>query len=305
MHKGSYIKGMNKLSVKARAQMLNMLCEGSSMRSVSRLADVSINTVAKLLIDAGKFCAAFHDDKVIGVQASRIQCDEIWSFTYAKAKNLAAAKAAPDNAGDTWTWTGIDADTKLIVSWLVGGRDGEYAMAFMDDLRSRLANRVQLTTDGHKAYLQAVEGAFGDDVDYAILHKVYGNTPESAKGKYSPAECIGTQKHRITGEPDIKHVSTSFIERSNLTMRMHNRRFTRLTNAFSKKFESHVHMVAIWTVWYNWVRSHKSLRVTPAMQAGLTGKLLSFEEIIEAMDLVAPKAGRPKTYKKRDQEISN
>jgi IS1 family transposase len=296
---------MNKLSVKARAQMLNMLCEGSSMRSVSRLADVSINTVAKLLIDTGKFCAAFHDDKVIGVKASRIQCDEIWSFTYAKAKNVAAAKAAPDNAGDTWTWTGIDADTKLIVSWLVGGRDGEYAMAFMDDLRSRLANRVQLTTDGHKAYLQAVEGAFGDDVDYAILHKVYGNTPESAKGKYSPAECIGTQKHRITGEPDIKHVSTSFIERSNLTMRMHNRRFTRLTNAFSKKFESHVHMVAIWTVWYNWVRIHKSLRVTPAMQGGLTDKLLSFEEIVEAMDLVAPKAGRPKIYKKRDQEISN
>ena len=296
---------MNKLSVKARAQMLNMLCEGSSMRSVSRLADVSINTVAKLLIDAGKFCAAFHDDKVIGVQASRIQCDEIWSFTYAKAKNVAAAKAAPDNAGDTWTWTGIDADTKLIVSWLVGGRDGEYAMAFMDDLRSRLANRVQLTTDGHKAYLQAVEGAFGDDVDYAILHKVYGNTPESAKGKYSPAECIGTQKHRITGEPDIKHVSTSFIERSNLTMRMHNRRFTRLTNAFSKKFESHVHMVAIWTVWYNFIRIHKSLRVTPAMQAALTDKLLSFEDIVAAMDLVAPKAGRPKSYKKRDQEISN
>ena len=296
---------MNKLSIKARAQMLNMLCEGSSMRSVSRLADVSINTVAKLLIDAGKFCAAFHDDKVVGVKASRIQCDEIWSFTYAKAKNVASAKAAPENAGDTWTWTGIDADTKLIVSWLVGGRDGDYAIAFVDDLRSRLANRVQLTTDGYKAYLQAVEGAFGDDVDYAVLHKVYGTTPESARGKYSAAECIGTQKHRITGELDIKHVSTSFIERSNLTMRMHNRRFTRLTNAFSKKFESHVHMVAIWTVWYNWVRILKSLRVTPAMQAGLTGKLLSFEEIVEAMDLIAPKAGRPKAYKKRDQEISN
>ena len=296
---------MNKLSIKARAQMLNMLCEGSSMRSVSRLADVSINTVAKLLIDAGKFCAAFHDDKVVGVKASRIQCDEIWSFTAAKQKNVPNMKNPIEGAGDTWTWTAIDADSKLIVSWLVGGRDGEYAMAFMDDLRSRLANRVQLTTDGHKAYLQAVEGAFGDDVDYAVLHKVYGNTPESAKGKYSPAEWIGTQKHRITGEPDIKHVSTSFIERSNLTMRMHNRRFTRLTNAFSKKFESHVHMVAIWTVWYNWVRIHKSLRVAPAMQAGLTDKLLSFEEIVEAMDLVAPKAGRPKSYKKRDQEISN
>jgi IS1 family transposase len=296
---------MNKLSIKARAQMLNMLCEGSSMRSVSRLADVSINTVAKLLIDAGKFSAAFHDDKVVGVQASRIQCDEIWSFTAAKQKNVPNMKNPIEGAGDTWTWTGIDADSKLIVSWLVGGRDGEYAMAFMDDLRSRLANRVQLTTDGHKAYLQAVEGAFGDDVDYAILHKVYGNTPESAKGKYSPAECIGTQKHRITGEPDIKHVSTSFIERSNLTMRMHNRRFTRLTNAFSKKFESHVHMVAIWTVWYNWVRIHKSLRVTPAMQANLTDTVWSWETIVAKMDEVAPKAGRPKIYKKRDQQISN
>ena len=285
--------------------MLNMLCEGSSMRSVSRLADVSINTVAKLLIDAGKFCAAFHDDNVRGVNAQRIQCDEIWSFTYAKAKNVAAAKEAPDWAGDTWTWTGIEAQTKLIVSWLVGGRDGEYAIAFMDDLRSRIENRVQLTTDGHKAYLEAVEGAFGGDVDYADLHKVYGSSPESMKGKYSPAECIGTQKHRIEGDPDLKHVSTSYVERSNLTMRMHNRRFTRLTNAFSKKFESHVHMVAIWTVWYNWVRIHKTLRVSPAMEAGLTDRLWSFEEIVAGMDAIAPKAGRPKVYKKRDEQISN
>jgi IS1 family transposase len=298
----SYIITMNKLSVKNRAQMLNMLCEGSSTQAVSRLADVSINTVAKLLIDAGKFCAAFHDDKVRGVKAQRIQCDEIWSFTAAKQKNVAAMKTPVEGAGDTWTWTGIDADTKLIVSWLVGGRDSEYAMAFIDDLKSRIENRVQLTIDGHKAYLQAVEGAFGGDVDYAVLHKVYGNTPESAKGKYSPAECIGTQKHRIEGDPDLKHVSTSFIERSNLTMRMHNRRFTRLTNAFSKKFESHVHMVAIWTVWYNWVRIHKTLRISPAMQAGLTNKLWSFEEIVAAMDLVAPKVGRPKNHKKREVE---
>ncbi len=296
---------MNKLSVKARAQMLSMLCEGASMRSVSRLADVSINTVAKLLIDAGKFCAAFHDDNVRGVSAKRIQCDEIWSFTYAKQKNVKTATDAPEWAGDTWTWTGIEADTKLIVSWLVGGRDSEYAMAFMDDLRSRLANRVQLTTDGHKAYLEAVEGAFGGDVDYAVLHKVYGASPDGAKGKYSPADCIGTQKHRIEGDPDLKHVSTSYIERNNLTMRMHNRRFTRLTNAFSKKFESHVHMVAIWAVWYNWVRIHKTLRVSPAMEAGLTNRLWNFEEIVAAMDIVAPKAGRPKTYKKRDEQISN
>jgi IS1 family transposase len=297
--------GMNKLSIKARAQMLSMLCEGSSMRSVSRLADVSINTVAKLLIDAGKFCAAFHDDNVKGVEAKRIQCDEIWSFTYAKQKNVKTATDAPEWAGDTWTWTGIEVDTKLIVSWLVGGRDSEYAMAFMDDLRSRLANRVQITTDGHKAYLEAVEGAFGGDVDYAVLHKVYGTSPESMKGKYSPADCIGTQKHRIEGDPDMKHVSTSYIERNNLTMRMHNRRFTRLTNAFSKKFESHVHMVAIWTVWYNWVRIHKTLRVSPAMAANLTDTLWSWETIVAKMDEIAPKAGRPKNYKKRDQEISN
>ena len=304
-HKSSYIISMNKLSIKTRAQMLNMLCEGSSMRSVSRLADMSINTVAKLLIDAGTFSATFHDDKVRGVTAKRIQCDEIWSFTAAKQKNVPNMKNPVEGAGDTWTWTGIEAQSKLIVSWLVGGRDSEYAMAFMDDLRSRIANRVQLSTDGLKAYLQAVEGAFGDDVDYAVIHKVYGNSPESFKGKYSPAECVGTQKHRITGDPDAKHVSTSYIERSNLTMRMHNRRFTRLTNAFSKKFESHVHMVAIWAVWYNWVRIHKTLRVSPAMEAGLTNRLWSFEEIITGMDAIAPKAGRPKNYKKRDQEISN
>ena len=304
-HKSSYIMSMNKLSIKARAQMLNMLCEGSSMLSVSRLADVSINTVAKLLIDAGTFCANFHDDKVRGVTAKRIQCDEIWSFTAAKQKNVPNMKVPVEGAGDTWTWTGIEAQSKLIVSWLVGGRDGDYAIAFMDDLRSRIENRVQLTTDGHKAYLQAVEGAFGGDVDYAVLHKVYGNSPESSKGKYSPGECIGTQKYRIEGEPDMKHVSTSYVERSNLTMRMHNRRFTRLTNAFSKKFESHVHMVAIWAVWYNWVRIHKTLRVSPAMEAGLTNRLWSFEEIVTGMDAIAPKAGRPKNYKKRDQEISN
>lgn len=297
--------GMNKLPPKTRVQILSMLCEGTSMRAVSRLTDTSINTVAKLLVDAGKFCAAFHDDKVQGVNAKRVQCDEIWSFTYAKQKNVAAAKAAPDGAGDTWTWTGIEAQSKLIISWLVGGRDSDYAMAFMDDLRSRLANRVQLTTDGHKAYLEAVEGAFGGDVDYAQLVKLYGAAPEAIKGKYSPADCIGARKERIEGNPDMAHVSTSYAERSNLTMRMHNRRFTRLTNAFSKKFESHVHMVAIWTVWYNWVRIHKSLRVAPAMAAGLTDRLWTWDEIIAAMDEIAPKPGRPKTYKKREAENSN
>lgn len=293
---------MNKLPLKARAQILSTLCEGASMRSASRLADVSINTVSKLLEDAGRFCASFHDDKVRGVGAKRVQCDEIWSFTYSKQGNVAKAKRQELAHGDTWTWTGIDAETKLIISWLVGDRDSEYAMAFMDDIRQRVANRIQLTTDGHKAYLRAVEGAFAGDVDYAVLHKIYGKTPEAAKGRYSPAECIGTQKHQVEGNPDPDHVSTSYVERSNLTMRMHNRRFTRLTNAFSKKFENHVHMVAIWTVWYNWVRIHKSLRVTPAMAAGLTDRLWTWEEIVGLMDAAAPSMSRG-AYKKREPKI--
>ncbi|MDX2257467.1 MAG: IS1 family transposase [Hyphomicrobiaceae bacterium] len=290
---------MNKLPTQQRVQILAMLCEGSSMRSISRVCDVSINTVAKLLADAGKVCMAFHDEKVRGVAAKRVQVDEIWSFTYAKQKNVAAAKAAPVEAGDTWTWTAIDADSKLIAAWFVGGRDAECADAFIGDLASRLANRVQLTSDGHAAYLQAVEGAFGADVDYAQLAKMYGAAPESAKGRYSPAECTGIKKTRIEGEPDEKHVSTSYDERSNLTMRMHNRRFTRLTNAFSKKFESHVHMVALYTVFYNFTRIHKTLRVTPAIAAGLTDRVWSMEDVVALMDAVAPKPGRPKTYKKR------
>jgi IS1 family transposase len=297
MHKNSYQRDMNKLPLEKRVQILSMLCEGSSMWAVSRIADVSFNTVAKLLADAGQVCAAFHDEKVRDVTAKRVQVDEIWSFTYAKAKNIPTAKAAPQGAGDTWTWTAIDADSKLIISWLVGGRDGEYAMAFMDDLRSRLANRVQLTSDGHRAYLEAVESAFGGDVDYAQLVKLYGASPESAKGRYSPAECTGIRKTRIEGDPDPKYVSTSYAERQNLTMRMHMRRFTRLTNAFSKKFESHVHMVALYTVWYNFVRQHKSLRVSPAMAAGLTDRLWSMEDISALVDAAAPKPGRRGSYK--------
>jgi IS1 family transposase len=291
---------MNKLPLAKRVQILSMLCEGSSMRTVSRVCDVSFNTVAKLLVDAGKVCAAFHDEKVRDVKATRVQVDEIWSFTYAKAKNVAKAKAAPAEAGDTWTWTAIEADTKLIVSYLVGGRDGEYALAFMDDLRSRLANRVQLTSDGHKAYLEAVEGAFGADVDYAMINKIYGTAPESAKGRYSPAECIGVRKDRIEGNPDWAHVSTSYAERQNLTMRMHMRRFTRLTNAFSKRVENHFYALAIYFVFYNFVRIHKTLRVTPAMAAGVTDRLWSMEDIADMVDAAAPKPGRPKTYRKRE-----
>ncbi len=291
---------MNKLPLKTRAMILNMLCEGSSMRAIARLTGVSFNTVAKLLIDAGKACAEYHDENVRDVKAARIQCDEIWSFTYAKQKNVKTAKAAPADAGDTWTWTALDADSKLIVSYLVGGRDSEYAMEFMDDVRSRLANRVQLTTDGHKAYLEAVEGAFGGDVDYAQLVKMYGAAPESMKGRYSPADCIGIKKRRIEGKPVKADVSTSYVERQNLTMRMHMRRFTRLTNAFSKKFENHAHMVALYTVFYNFCRIHKTLRVTPAMEAGLTDTLHDMEWIAELVDARAPKPGRPKTYKTKN-----
>lgn len=275
---------MNKLSLETRIQILNMLVEGSSMRSISRVTGVSINTVSKLLADAGKVCSTFHDEMVRGVNAKRVQCDEIWSFCYAKQKNVLLAKSAPSEAGDVWTWTAIEAESKLILSWLAGGRDSQYAIAFMDDLRSRITNRVQLTTDGHKAYLQAVEGAFGGDVDYAILHKIYGNSSESSKGKYSPAECIGIQKHRIEGKPDAKHISTSYVERQNLTMRMAMRRFTRLTNGFSKKLENHVHALALYFVHYNWIRIHKSLRVSPAMAANISDRLWSWEDIIALID---------------------
>jgi IS1 family transposase len=296
--------GMNKLGIAARAKILSMLCEGASMRSVSRLADVSINTVAKLLEDAGRFCAGFHDAKIRNVKAKRVQVDEIWSFTAAKQKNVAKMKSPVDGAGDTWTWTAIEAETKLIISHFVGGRDGDCAAWFMQDVADRVANRIQLTSDGHKAYLEAVEGAFGADVDYAMLVKIYGASPDSAKGRYSPAECTGAIKTPIEGAPDMAHVSTSYAERSNLTMRMHNRRFTRLTNAFSKKFENHAHMVAIYAVWYNWLRIHKTLRVTPAMAAGLSKVVMDWSDIVEAMDADAPATKRG-PYKKAAAQISN
>jgi IS1 family transposase len=292
---------MNKLPLETRVQILSMLCEGSSMRSISRVADVSINTVSKLLVDAGKACAAFHDAKVQGVKARRVQVDEIWSFTAAKQKNVATMKKPIAGAGDTWTWTAIEADTKLLITWLVGGRDSEYAIAFMDDLRERLANRVQLTSDGHKAYLEAVEGAFGGDVDYAQLVKIYGATPEGAQVRYSPAECIGAEKRRVEGSPDPKHISTSFAERQNLTMRMQMRRFTRLTNAFSKKFENHMHMVALYAVWYNYVKQHKSLKgLSPAMASGISDTLWSVKDMAEMIDATKPKPGPRGPYKAKE-----
>ncbi len=297
---------MNKLPVSTRVQILTLLCEGSSMRSISRITGVSINTVAKMLADAGKVCMAFHDEKVRNVQSKRVQMDEIWSFCAAKQKNVGSMKAPVDGAGDVWTWTALDADSKLIVQFHVGDRSGDTAMVFVNDLKERLANRVQLTSDGLKNYLDAVDEAFGIDVDYAQLVKLFGPSGDSkGGGRYSPAECTGIVKTPIQGKPDPKHISTSYVERQNLTLRMHNRRFTRLTNAFSKKFESHVHMIALYTVWYNWVRIHKSLRVTPAMAAKLTDKLMGFEDIVALIDAAAAKPNRPASYKKKPLQISN
>jgi len=278
-----------------------MLCEGVSLRSISRLADVSINTVTKLLVDAGQACMAFHDANVIGVKAKRVQCDEIWTFTYAKQKNVGKAKKAPEGAGDTWTWTALDSDSKLLISWLVGRRDAQHAMILMDDVKARINGRTQITTDGLRAYIEAIEGAFGSDVDFAQLIKLYGepiaSTPER---KYSPSECIGTKTHIVTGDPDPNFISTSHVERQNLTMRMHMRRFTRLTNGFSKKLLNHVYMVALYTVFYNFLKVHKSLRVTSAMEAKLMDRVLTFEDLVAIIDEVTPKPGPRGPYKKRN-----
>ena len=280
----------NVLPTAKRGQVLKTLCQGVSMRGTAELCDVSMNAVVKLLADAGEACMWAHDDLVVNVKASKIQCDEVWSFTYAKQKNVATAKAAPENAGDTWTWTAIDADSKLIVSYFVGDRSGDSARSILCDLQHRLANRVQLTTDGYIVYMRAVHEAFGNDIDYAMLDKIYGTStkPRSAEARYSPPPIVGTKVRCCSGNPDPKHVSTSYAERSNLSLRMHNRRFTRLTNAFSKRFESHVHMVALYTMFYNFVRVHKTLRVTPAMQAGVTDKLWTFEDIVAKIDHYAP-----------------
>ncbi|MDE0695968.1 MAG: IS1 family transposase [Boseongicola sp.] len=295
---------MNKLDTKTRKLILRCLVEGMSIRATARTAEVSKLTVSRLMVAAGKACADYQDKALRELPCRKIQCDEIWSFIYCKDKTVKRAKAAPMDAGDVWTWTAICADTKLVPAWRVGDRSGMTAIDLMDDLRSRLASRVQLTTDGHKAYLEAVEGAFGGDVDYAMLVKIYGDQTDS-KGhekKYSPAECTGIKKTTIEGRPKDEDISTSYVERQNLTMRMSMRRFTRLTNAFSKKIENHHWSVALHFMHYNFCRIHQTLRVTPAMEAGVTDRLWDLEDIIKLVDDAAPKPNRPKTYKRRNSK---
>jgi IS1 family transposase len=289
---------MNRLPVAKRSQILGMLCEGMSLRATSRLADVSINTVTKLLIEAGQAASDYQDRVFRDLPCRRLQLDEVWSFCYAKQKNVATAKAAPEGAGDVWTWTAICADTKLIPSWWVGDRDSVAARIFVDDLAGRLARRVQITSDGHRAYLDAIERSFGDSIDYAMLVKHYGPAPDGPQQRYSPPQCIGTTVGTVTGNPDRKHVSTSYVERSNLTIRMGCRRFTRLTNAFSKKVENHAHAVALHMMFYNFCRIHKTLRVAPAMAANVTDKLMSMDDVVALIDAAAPIPAKRGPYKK-------
>ena len=275
---------MNKLTQAKRVQIIAALVEGNSIRATCRMTGAAKGTVLKLVVDLGKACAAYQDRTLRNLTCKKIQCDEIWSFCYAKERNVPEEMKGKLGVGDVWTWAAIDADTKLIASYLVGGRTAIYARKFIDDLASRLAHRVQLTTDGHRAYLTAVESAFGGEVDYAMLDKIYNAPPTSGTTRYSPAECCGTRKLKVKGNPDMAQVSTSFVERQNLTMRMSMRRMTRLTNGFSKKIENQAHAVALHFMHYNFARIHQTLRVTPAMEAGIANHVWSLEEIADLVD---------------------
>lgn len=292
---------MNKLNTEKRAQIVALLVEGNFLRATSRISGVAFNTVLKFAADAGKAAAAFQDKVLRNLPCQRVQVDEIWAFCYAKDKNVPEHLQGKEGIGSVWTWVGIDADTKLAVSWLVGSRDADDANLFIDDLASRLSNRVQLTSDGHNAYLYAVDAAFGGQVDYSMLIKQYGPSPETEK-RYSPPVCVGADKRPVMGNPDPKHISTSYIERQNLTMRMSMRRFTRLTKAFSKKIENHAHSVALHFLWYNFGRIHKTLRVTPAMASGVADGPWDYVDVVKVLDDYTPKAGKRGPYKKR---ISN
>ena len=273
---------MNKLSTEERSRVVSALVEGNSLRSITRMTGVHRTTVMKLLADLGRACSVYQDKALRNLRCNKIQCDEIWSFIGSKEKNTSEEKKA-EGWGDVWTWTAIDAETKLIPCWYVGTRDAGAAYHFMHDLAARLSHRIQLTTDGHKPYLTAVADAFGTDIDYATLTKIYGEGPKT-EARYSPAQCMGTRKAKVIGSPEHAHVSTSFVERANLTMRMGMRRFTRLTNAFSKKVENHEHAIALHFMNYNFCRIHQTLRVTPAMQAGVTDHVWSLEEVIALLD---------------------
>ncbi len=279
---------MNRLSTQERARIVGCLVEGNSIRATVRLTGAAKNTVTKLLVDLGKACSEYQDEAMRNLPCKRLQCDEIWSFCYSKQKNVPAQREGEFGYGDVWTWTAIDADSKLVPCWLVGERNGEDAEAFISDLASRLRHRVQLTTDGLKAYLEAVEGAFGSEIDYAVLHKLYGRDPKADETKYSPAKCNGIDIRPIQGNPDPKHISTSYVERQNLTMRMGMRRFTRLTNAFSKKVENLAAAVSLHFMYYNFARAHQSLKNpyprTPAMAVGVSDHIWSLEEIAGLLD---------------------
>lgn len=288
----SIMVSMNRLGTARRTAVVKCLIEGMSIRSTVRITGVAKNTVAKLLVELGAACTVYMDGAMRELPCKRIQCDEIWSFVYAKEKNVTEEIAEKRIAGSVWTWTAIDADTKLIPCWLIGKRDAGCATEFMMDLAGRLSNRVQLTTDGLKVYLNAVIDAFAGDIDYTILHKVYGaDVPGEAR--YSPAQCIGCEKNPMIGNPDDKHVSTSYVERANLSMSMSMRRFTRLTNAFSKKIENHAASVAIYFTWYNFGRVHQTLKTTPAIKAGLTSRTWSVEDMVNLLAAVEPKSTRP------------
>ena len=275
---------MNRLDIAKQTQVVSALIEGCSIRATVRMTGVAKNTIAKLLVELGTACSNYMNEHLTNLACERLQVDELWSFVGCKQKNVTMEKIERDGiCGDIWTWIAIDADTKLIPCFMLGMRDPSTARAFMEDVAGRLANRIQLTSDGLKAYLTAVKAAFGNDIDYAMLIKIYGNTTEGQK-RYSPAECMGIEKKTIKGRPDPKHISTSYIERQNLTVRMSNRRFTRLTNAFSKKIENHAASLAIHYMHYNFVRIHQSLRVTPAMAAGVTDRLWSMEDILHLLD---------------------
>ena len=271
---------MRKLATEKRAIILTCLVEGNSVNATARMAGVSKVTILRLLADTGTFCAQYHDLMVCNLQSRRVQVDEIWAFCGCKDK---ARDKGADGYGSAWTWTAIDADSKLCVSYLVGLRDGGYATEFIRDVADRIDRRIQLTSDGHKPYLEAVEDAFGGDIDYAQLIKIYG-AERAGEARYSPAKCIGCREHAVYGNPDQKHVSTSYVERQNLTMRMSMRRFTRLTNAFSKKIENHEHAVALHYFYYNFVRKHQTIKTTPAVAAGIANRPMTMLELVKMIE---------------------